>query len=96
MPQNRLTAVGRVEASVVADGLELRVERCRIGLRDAERDAHGRRHADGRGAANHHVANRVGDFHIGLAGDVILFARKAGLVDHDHATGAPLDGFNHE
>ena len=64
-------------------------------MQHAERDAHGRRHADGRRAANHHVADGLGHFLVGAAGDVRLFERQARLVDHDHGAIGPLDGFNH-
>ena len=81
MAQNRLTAVGRVRGERLADGLELRVEiRGRRVCADAQRDAHGGRHADGRRAADHHVADGVGDFLIGAAGDVAP-PRAAGASD---------------
>ena len=62
----------------------------------AQRDPHGGRDADGRSAADGHVADRLGDFLIGAAGDEDFFARQAALVDHDDARVGPLDGFDHE
>ena len=63
MAQNRLTAVGRVAASS-SQFLKNSVASCRVparrALADAERQAHGRRHADGRRAANHHGLDGLG------------------------------------
>src|SRR2546430_1805217 len=63
-----------------------------VARRDAERNAHGRRHADGWRAANHHGENGFGDFFIRGAGNIDLFSGQAGLVDHPHTAAGPLDG----
>ena len=67
MAQNRSTAVGRVSAMVSQMCGELGAqfsERFGRGVLHAQGDAHGGGDADGRRAANHHVANGAGDFAI--------------------------------
>src|SRR5213075_972873 len=58
----------------------------------AERDPHGGGHADRRGAADHHVLD--GARHLAVvAVDAVDLARgEEALVEHDHASIAPLDG----
>src|SRR5947208_3497415 len=58
----------------------------------AERDPHGGGHADRRGAADHHVLD--GARHLAVvAVDAVDLARgEESLVEHDHASIAPLDG----
>src|SRR5437899_252382 len=57
-----------------------------------ERDPHGGGHADRRGAADHHVLD--GARHLAVvAVDAVDLARgEEALVEHDHASAAPLDG----
>ena len=80
----------------LADHLEAAVEIGCAGLEDAERNAHGRGHADGGRAANRHIADGFGNLRVGTAGDVRLFERQAALIDHDNACIGPFDGFDHE
>jgi len=65
-------------------------------LRDSQCHTHRRGHANGRSASDHHGADRLSDFLIGCARYKYLFARKTGLIDHDHAFGGPFNCFNHE
>ncbi len=62
----------------------------------AERNAHGRGHADRRCAAHHHVAD--GARHLaGVAVDAIDFATgKQPLIDHHDAPAPPFDRSDHD
>ena len=62
------------------------------GLGGRERDAPGRRDADGRGAADRHVGDAVRDLPPGAAGDVALLLRQRELVDEHDLAGQDLDG----
>ena len=95
MAQNRLTAVGRVAASVSQTRANWASSSHAVGLRHAERHAHGRGHADGRRAANHHAPDGIRHLFVGAAGDVGLLERQTRLVDHDDPLRGPLDGFEH-
>ena len=96
--QNRLTAVGRVAARTSQICSNSRCEfGSGFGLRvaHAQRNAHGRGHADGRRAAHDHGADRVRHFFVGLAGDVGLFGRQLRLVDEAHACVRPFQCLDH-
>ena len=89
MAQKRLTAVGRVFASVsqtTSNGAP---------SSNAERDAHGGSYADGRGAADDHVADGGGYLLVSAAGDELFFERQARLIDHHGGAAGPLNGLNH-
>ena len=92
MAQKRLTAVGRVRASV--SQISSNWVR-RLGLLHAERDTHGSRYADSGRAADHHGTDRLSDLFVIRASDVALFARETSLVDHHHAGLGPLNGLDH-
>ncbi len=53
---------------------------------------HGSGYANRRGAANHHRADRFGDFAIVRVGVVNFLGGQAALVQHNHATVGPFDG----
>ena len=76
----------------LADFVELRG---RCGFLHPERDSHGGGHPDGWSATDDHGANGVGNLNMVGASNVNFFAREARLIDHDHARGGPLDGFDH-
>ena len=78
-----------------ADAREFRIEIRRTGFQDAERDAHRRGYANGRGAANDHGLDSIGDFKVVHTCDEYLLAREARLIDHDHTRAGPLNGFYH-
>ena len=62
--QKRLTAVGRVDASSAQIVSNSASSVRRIGLRNADGNAHRGRDADGGSAANHHGADGIGDLQI--------------------------------
>jgi len=61
-----------------------------------EGDAHRRGDADGRGAADHHVADGIGNLLMGAAAAERHLVWKQPLVDHHDAVGRPFDGRVHE
>ena len=69
-------------------------ERFRFGTLHAERNAHGRSHADGRGAANDHRLDGFGDVAIIRVGVMDDFRGQLQLVENDDACGSPLNGFD--
>ncbi len=70
-------------------------DRSADGLPRAERDAHRRRDADGRRAADDHLLDGVGHLLAGAEGKILLLVRQEALVDHAHALVRPFDGLNH-
>ena len=67
----------------------------RLRIAHAERDAHRRGHANSRRAAHDHGSDRVGNFFVGLAGDVGFFRRELRLVDEAYARVRPFHSFDH-
>ena len=89
--------MGRVLRERVADQRKFRAqffERFRFGTLHAERDAHGRSHADGWGAANDHRLDGFGDVAIIRVGVMDDFRGQLQLVENDDACGSPLNGFD--
>src|SRR5438445_692885 len=57
----------------------------------AESRTHGRRHTNGRSAANDHFANGFGDLTVIRIREADFFGGKPALVQHDHAAFGPFD-----
>ena len=93
MAQNRLTAVGRVLPIRSQDLVEVTFQVTggfSFGILHAQRDAHGRGHADGGRAAHHHGANDVGNLLVRLADDVGFLRGQLRLVDEADALVGPF------
>ena len=90
--QKRLTAVGARASEQVAVLQELGGQLLgarRLAAAHTEREAVGRRHADGRRASNHHGLDGPGDLGRVSAGEVGLSGRQLALVHHDHRVVLP-------
>ena len=86
-------------AHYLADPIELRLQlpnRFRFGALNPERDSHGCCNPDSRRATDHHVADRIRNLLVGLAGDVSFFSRQFGLIDEAHAGIGPFESLNHK
>src|SRR3989442_649833 len=70
--------------------------RFRFGALNPERDSHGCCNPDSRRATDHHVADRIRNLLVGLAGDVSFFSRQFGLIDEAHAGIGPFESLNHK
>ncbi len=86
-------------AHYFADPIELRLQLAdgfRLGGLNPKRDSHGRRNPYSRGTTDHHVADRIRNSLVGLAGDVSFFSRQFGLIDEAHAGIGPFESLNHK
>ena len=86
-------------AHYLADPLELRLQlanRFRVGVLNPQRDSHGCCNPDSRRTTDHHVADRIRNLLVGLAGDVSFFSRQFGLIDEAHAGIGPFESLNHK
>src|SRR5208282_2828246 len=66
-----------------------------FGILHAERYAHGGGYAYGRGSADYHVADHVGDLLVRGAGYVDFFGGQLRLIDEAYAAGGPFESVDH-
>ena len=64
-------------------------------VQNAKGDAHCGGDADGRGAANDHVADSGGDVSVVGISTAHNFGGQGALVNHDHAGRGPFDGLHY-
>src|SRR5215472_10222769 len=64
-------------------------------MQHPESKSHGRRDANGRRPANHHFANRFGDFAIIRVGVENLLGGQSSLVQHHDAAVGPFNGLRY-
>ena len=79
----------------LADLVQLGIDVFVSGFQHADRNAHRRRAADRRCAANDHVLDRYRYFSVVPASHVGLFRRQLCLVDHHDAGRRPFDSLHH-